>query len=1002
MPPGAVVLSQLRQTAPQRGSDGPPPDLLDTIASSFIAARADTTGVVEQQQTEAYMEIAKEIERLGGPKAQGFVNPSTGTVTPQNVWQAMEQYREQGHFSGLPATLNEFEEQWRAAERKRIEFAEQEAARGNIVAGFVGGMAGAMTDPVNLYTLPVGGAGKTIAQRLVSEAVANMAVEAALQPVAQRNREELGRRDLTLGEAALNVAFAGAGAAVLRGGLELAPRMKSASQNVQERAWATILDRTPGLRERVGAKIDWDALDPHLAEIAEATIPRARMTDAESGAINAVKRDASFDASNPFVPDGAGVASHNALLSDTMRGILRDSPVYVSDLRGSAAVRLRSGSGVASGVTGNAMQTVKARIGIVESGGNASARNPRSSAMGLYQFTDGTWLAYYKNRFGSDGLSDAQIVALKSDTQLQNTLMDDLLGDNAQALRDAGFAADPGNLYLAHFAGRQRAAALLRADPATPVETVLGAKAVKANPFLKGMTAGETVQWAHRKIGSVAPRAPDRSRVDNLDREIGEVEAAIERMSAEARSRITGVGEAVDDIEPEAFPAFDQTPVARRADGDQIAADARPRATPQSDAESLGLTSEARAIIPELQRIAEVERSVSLNRSAELSSRLGVDERNLAAALQQMAIDGLVVRSAKGTYSRVPRVKDGPEDIFAFIAGRGGLADKEGHDLSTVFEVPRTVRWQRAPDANGQGGIRLAEPYTTTRPALIPGKGPLVRREAGLSVDAMGEALWEAGYFGSPSAVARPTTSEVIELLQNAWASGRKIYSVDDQALVADFETSRASSVPRSDNPFRSEFQSEEHFDWEFRRFDHVADQRFGLELDDEAFAAAWREYEAAGDGDVAGAVLRMVQREIEDVQALEIADRGLDDAADILEEWEAAFLADSRDRGAQGARAGSEPTNARADGEVGPASAREQPGPIEPERWQAWDEPDSPAVKATSDSLEHDLRLTGDGLAEDDIGFRISEEGDAQSAADLLSEFDEDAAFLKTVRDCL
>tara|TARA_B000000460_G_scaffold231648_1_gene190011 strand:+ start:169 stop:453 length:285 start_codon:yes stop_codon:yes gene_type:complete len=39
---------------------------------------------------------------------------------------------------------------------------------------------------------------------------------------------------------------------------------------------------------------------------------------------------------------------------------------------------------------------------------------------------------------------------------------------------------------------------------------------------------------------------------------------------------------------------------------------------------------------------------------------------------------------------------------------------------------------------------------------------------------------------------------------------------------------------------------------------------------------------------------------------------------------------------------------------------------------------------------------------AADQPTFRLEEEGDAISGADLLAEFDADAAFLQTVKDCL
>lgn len=95
-------------------------------------------------------------------------------IDPKKVWGAAERLRKQrGAFAELPATQAEFEKQWREKDRKRIEEAEQTAARGSETARFVGGVAGAMTDPVNIATLPFGGWGKTIGQKVLTEALVN-------------------------------------------------------------------------------------------------------------------------------------------------------------------------------------------------------------------------------------------------------------------------------------------------------------------------------------------------------------------------------------------------------------------------------------------------------------------------------------------------------------------------------------------------------------------------------------------------------------------------------------------------------------------------------------------------------------------------------------------------------------------------------------------------------------------------------------------------------------
>lgn len=138
-----------------------------------------------------------------------------------------------------------------------------------------------------------------------------------------------------------------------------------------------------------------------------------------------------------------------------------------------------------------------------ESGGNANAQNPLSSAGGLGQFTDGTWLTTIK-RYRPDiaaGRSDDQIIGLKKDGALNKEMTVALTGENADFLSSKGFSVTPGNIYLAHFAGQGGASALLKADPNARVDSVLDAGQVKANPFLKDWTVGQLSAWADKKMG---------------------------------------------------------------------------------------------------------------------------------------------------------------------------------------------------------------------------------------------------------------------------------------------------------------------------------------------------------------------------------------------------------------------------------------------------------------------------------------------------------------------
>jgi len=137
----------------------------------------------------------------------------------------------------------------------------------------------------------------------------------------------------------------------------------------------------------------------------------------------------------------------------------------------------------------------------VESGGNANAKNPNSSASGPGQFIDSTWLDMLaKHRPDITGSRD-DLLALKSDPALSREMTAAYAADNAGILKGAGLPVTPGTQYLAHFAGPQGAVGILSADPSTPAGAVLGAGVVKANPFVGKMTAGDLAAWADRKMG---------------------------------------------------------------------------------------------------------------------------------------------------------------------------------------------------------------------------------------------------------------------------------------------------------------------------------------------------------------------------------------------------------------------------------------------------------------------------------------------------------------------
>ncbi|MER9527323.1 hypothetical protein NKI96_27750 [Mesorhizobium sp. M0292] len=142
----------------------------------------------------------------------------------------------------------------------------------------------------------------------------------------------------------------------------------------------------------------------------------------------------------------------------------------------------------------------------VESGGNAAAKNPNSSASGVGQFLDSTWVQTVRSHRPdlAAGKSASEIIALKGDAALGRQMTAALTRDNAEYLTNRGVPTTPGNLYLAHFLGSASAVNVLKADPNAPIASVVGQDVVRANPFLAGKSVADTRAWSDGKMGTLA------------------------------------------------------------------------------------------------------------------------------------------------------------------------------------------------------------------------------------------------------------------------------------------------------------------------------------------------------------------------------------------------------------------------------------------------------------------------------------------------------------------
>ena len=173
-----------------------------------------------------------------------------------------------------------------------------------------------------------------------------------------------------------------------------------------------------------------------------------------------------------------------------------------------------------------------------ESRDRADAQNPRSSARGVGQFINATWLHLATNnpdRLGVDRDLAAraaqrdpdavrQVLALRDNPEMARRAVQ-LYGDmNRAQLQRAGFEPNDVNAGLAHFLGGAGATRFLnihRNNPDTPVNQAVNAAALRANPevFIEQgrtgqapriRTTGEIVRMFERRYGA-------RQQTGNVD-----------------------------------------------------------------------------------------------------------------------------------------------------------------------------------------------------------------------------------------------------------------------------------------------------------------------------------------------------------------------------------------------------------------------------------------------------------------------------------------------------
>jgi hypothetical protein len=165
-----------------------------------------------------------------------------------------------------------------------------------------------------------------------------------------------------------------------------------------------------------------------------------------------------------------------------------------------------------------------------ESSFHYRAKAPTSSAVGLYQFLEGTWLEVLKQhaaKHGFDAAADAitivggrptvadpqtkrWLLGLRADPYLSALMAAEMVQDSrARLAKQTGRSLTKGDLYLAHFLGNGGASRMLKLVDETPERSAAVAfpAAAKANRSIFASSRGKqrhaTVAEVHARIGTM-------------------------------------------------------------------------------------------------------------------------------------------------------------------------------------------------------------------------------------------------------------------------------------------------------------------------------------------------------------------------------------------------------------------------------------------------------------------------------------------------------------------
>jgi len=142
------------------------------------------------------------------------------------------------------------------------------------------------------------------------------------------------------------------------------------------------------------------------------------------------------------------------------------------------------------------------RLMAAESGGRNDAKNPRSTALGPFQFLRSTFLDVTRRNFPAEiaGLTEEEIAALRTEPGLSRRVAAVYCKEIVRYLKKQGLAPTFAYLRLAYLLGPADAARIIQAQAETPVVSLLSLEVIAANPFMRDMNVAELIAKSKRDL----------------------------------------------------------------------------------------------------------------------------------------------------------------------------------------------------------------------------------------------------------------------------------------------------------------------------------------------------------------------------------------------------------------------------------------------------------------------------------------------------------------------